>query len=59
MGENKPGNCFPWERLDDLILFGMMFLVMMFVAWLNHWDLVNSLASYIFGAATTYLKGKS
>lgn len=49
---------FPWDRLDDLILFGMLFALIITVALLNHWDLVNTLASALMGAATTYIRGQ-
>ena len=54
----KPSPCFPYDKLDDLILFGMMFLMLVLVAILNHWDLVNSIATYFMGAATAYIKGQ-
>jgi hypothetical protein len=51
-------NCFPWVKLPDLILFGLMFVLIALVAWLNHWDLVNTLTASLFGAIIMYIKGE-
>lgn len=50
-------NCFPWHKLDDLILFGFLFVLIIVVAWMGHWDLVNNLSSALMGAITMYIKG--
>jgi hypothetical protein len=54
---NSPRPCFPWDKMDDMILFGMMFALVIVVGWLGHWDLVSNLASGLLGAVTMYIKG--
>lgn len=57
--QSDPGfiNCFPWHKSVDLILFFLMFLLIALVAWLNHWDLVNTLTASLFGAIIMYIRG--
>ena len=56
--EEQPNlkNCFPWNKLPDLILFGLMFILIGLVAWLDHWELVNTLTASLFGAIIMYMK---
>jgi hypothetical protein len=50
---------FPWHRLTELILFGMIFILIIIVSLLGHWDLVNTLSAAFVGAVTMFIKGSS
>lgn len=50
-------NC-PIERLDDLIIFALMFLMSIIFAFFGQWDIAGNLASGVAGAGAMYLKGQ-
>jgi len=49
---------FQWNKLDDLILFAMMLVLIGIMGIFALKDAVTHLASALMGAATMYLKGK-
>lgn len=50
------GDRYPVERLDDLVLFTLMFLLIALVSFAGHWDLVSNLSSALLGAITMYIR---
>lgn len=50
--------CFPWHKIDDLILFAMLLLLILFVGLRGHWDLVETLSNNLVGAVIMYIKGE-
>jgi hypothetical protein len=56
--ESKASPCFPYDKLDDMILFGIVALLILYAGFRDHWNLVESLSNNLIGAILMYIKGR-
>jgi hypothetical protein len=56
--QSSGNECFPWHKMDDLILFILMIGLIMFMSWKDHWSTVDALTNQLFGAMVMYIKGQ-
>lgn len=48
----------PIDRIDDLIIFALMFLMAILFGVFGQWEIAGNLASGVAGAGAMYLKGQ-
>ena len=51
-------NC-PVDKVDDIIVLGMGFLLCLLFAAFGQWDVAQSIANNLMGALAMYVKGQS